>query len=140
MSSAAGNLDRASQLIKARLEQALRLSGMLVEGRAKDKCPVDEGYLRANLDHYVVDEKDKIRCRVGTNVEYAPFVHQGTGIYAVDGKGRKTPWAWKGESSKWAGLHFTWGQKPKPFLKDAMERSQSDIKALIKESQKGIKL
>ncbi|MDM0720058.1 HK97 gp10 family phage protein, partial [Clostridium perfringens] len=57
--------------------------------------------------------------RVGNTMEYAPYVHQGTGIYAKDGNGRKTPWKYKVESGKYKGWHITKGQRPQPFLEKA---------------------
>lgn len=52
---------------------------------------------------------------VGSNLEYAPYVHQGTGIYAKDGNSRKqVPWVYYSEKD--GQRHVTKGTKPRPFL------------------------
>ena len=63
----------------------------MVEAQAKVNCPVDDGQLRQSIGSEV---KGNIGA-IGTNVEYAPYVHQGTGIYAVNGDGRKTRWKYQ---------------------------------------------
>ena len=137
--SASDNLDRVSREIIDRFVKGMELACLIPEKLAKELCPVDEGLLRAKIEHEVLEEKDTIIGRIGTNVEYAAYVHQGTGIHAVDGKGRKTPWAWEGETPKWKGLHFTRGQKPKPFLRDAVLQSKGQIVGVLASLQKGIR-
>jgi len=95
--------------------------------------------LRASITHEVAEDRNTIIGRIGTNIDYAPYIHQGTGIHAVDGKGRKTPWAWEGESPKWQGVRLTRGQKPKPFLRDAVLQSKGQIIAVMASLQKGIR-
>ena len=48
---------------------------------------------------------------------HAIFVEKGTGIYAADGNGRKTPWIY--EHRSW-GRTVTWGQAPKYYMRDAI--------------------
>ena len=138
--SAAQKLDDTSSKITANLAIGMELACLIPETAAKQKCPVDEGILRASISHEIDVSPSKIIGRIGTNIEYAPYVHQGTGIYAVDGNGRKTPWAWFGESKKWEGIHHTVGQKPKRFLKEAVEENKSRIISILKNSQGGIKI
>lgn len=76
-----------------------------------------DGTLAASLTYFV--DEEKLEATVGTNVEYAIYVHQGTGLYAVEGNGRKeVPWVYKTADGKW---HSTKGQKPNPFLRKALE-------------------
>ena len=104
----------------------------LIENEAKELCPVDDGTLKASISHKVVQKDDKLTGVIGTNVEYAPYVHEGTGIYAVNGKGRKdVPWVFKDTNGK---IWVTKGQKPKPFLKDAILKNEENIKEIFKES------
>lgn len=104
----------------------------LIENEAKELCPVDDGTLKASIAHKVVQKDDKLTGVIGTNVEYAPYVHEGTGIYAVNGKGRKdVPWIFKDANGK---IWVTKGQKPKPFLKDAILKNEENIKEIFKES------
>ena len=89
---------------------------LIVERQAKQDCPVDEGILRASITHEVSFDANEIVGRIGSNLEYAPYVHNGTGIYAVDGNGRKTPWTYVVKSGKYKGGHITVGQRPRQFL------------------------
>lgn len=55
--------------------------GQLVENQAKRLCPVDTGRLRSSITHELRQERGVPVVRVGTNVKYAVYVHEGTGIY-----------------------------------------------------------
>lgn len=92
---------------------------LVIEAQAKQDCPVDMGILRASITSEVELSTDEITGRIGSNEEYAPYVHNGTGIYAVNGDGRKTPWTYVVKAGKYKGGHFTVGQKPQPFLEYA---------------------
>lgn len=94
-------------------------ASLLVETQAKQDCPVDMGILRASITSEVEFTGDEIIGRIGSNEEYAPYVHNGTGIYAVNGDGRKTPWTYVVKAGKYKGGHYTLGQKPNPFLEYA---------------------
>lgn len=61
---------------KSATSQALDEIGMVAEGYAKRKCPVDTGNLRASITHQVDYGAKKVY--IGTNVEYAPYVEMGT--------------------------------------------------------------
>lgn len=62
------------------LAAAMRV-GNRVLNRARQLCPVDEGRLRASLTMVVVQTAAGPIVRVGSNLAYARFVHEGTGIY-----------------------------------------------------------
>lgn len=70
------NSEEVSQGIKAAINVALEKIGLLAEGYAQMKCPVDTGNLRASITHEV-DTAEKA-VYIGTNVEYAPYVELGT--------------------------------------------------------------
>lgn len=89
---------------------------LIVERQAKQDCPVDQGFLRASITHEVELSTRELVGRIGSNLEYAPYVHNGTGIYAVDGNGRKTPWKFVVRAGKYKGGHVTVGQRPHQFL------------------------
>ena len=103
------------------VQKGLEKACVIVEVSAKENCPVDDGVLRASITHDVEGTEGYI----GTNVEYAPYVHQGTGIYAVKGDGRKeVPWSYQDAEGKW---HTTKGQKPNPFLQKAIDENQDKV-------------
>lgn len=109
------------QAIMSGLEDALQL----LENEAKERCPVDDGTLKAHITHSKEQNGDTYNGTVGSNTEYAPYVHEGTGIYAREGNGRQTPWSYKDVKGK---RHTMKGQKPKPFLQEAFDSKLEEIK------------
>lgn len=106
----------------------MELACILVEGAAKKKCPVDNGVLRAAMQHEVQTSVEAIVGVVSNSMSYAPYVEKGTGIYAVDGNGRKTPWSWGNKGSKkWPGRKGWRGGRPHPFLEPARDDNKDEI-------------
>ena len=71
--------DNAKQVaagIESAVDAALEKIGLLAEGYAIKKCPVDTGHLRGSITHEV--DFDGGAVYIGTNVEYAPYVELGT--------------------------------------------------------------
>jgi len=66
--------DKAIKSVEDAISKALEASALVVEGDAKNLAPVDTGNLRNSITHEVEGKE----ARVGTNVEYAPFVELGT--------------------------------------------------------------
>ena len=117
--------------IKAALLRGLEKCGLAAEGYAKKLCPVDTGNLRNSITH-VVDE-DEPAVYIGTNVEYAPYVELGTGIYAEGGGGRPTPWVYQDAKGNW---HYTRGNKAHPFLKPALADHTQTYKNIFEDELK----
>lgn len=109
---------------------------------------VDSGNLRSRV---VIEPQNGdvsgMKLKVGTNVFYAPYIEFGTGIFAVNGDGRKTPWAFPvseaGTGKKKYNFkqiliddvpyYVTRGAKPHPFLFPAWEEEQPKFKQRLKE-------
>ena len=104
---------------------------LVVESQAKQNCPVDIGILRASITSETEVTASEIVGRVGTNEEYGPYVHNGTGIYAKDGNGRKTPWGYTVRAGKHKGSHWTQGQRPQPFLENAKLEKKSAVERIL---------
>jgi HK97 gp10 family phage protein len=86
----------------------VKKAGILVQGRAKKKCPVDTGLLRNSISERTQREDgDTVISEVGTNVEYAPNVEFGT--------------------SK---------QKAQPYLEPALKESRVDINRIVRQAMK----
>lgn len=113
--------------VAANMEQAC----LVVEGDAKKNCPIDQGNLRASMQHDVSVTRTQILGQVSNSSEIAPYVHQGTGIYAKDGNGRKTPWGYTVKTGKYKGFHWTRGQKPQPFLEKAKLDNKDKISKIL---------
>lgn len=60
------------------IAKKLLTTGQSVEGYAKRLCPVDTGRLRNSIDHKIGVDFDGLVCRIGSDVEYAKHVEEGT--------------------------------------------------------------
>ena len=123
-----GSVDNATLEIVKRIARNMNKACLAVEADAKTNCPVDMGILRASINHDVKFDASSIVGTVGTNVEYAPYVHNGTGIYAKGGDGRKTPWVYPSVGGK---FYLTRGQRPQPFLEDAKMANIGKISRIL---------
>lgn len=113
------------------MEKKVGRACLIVERAAKQGCPVDQGILRASITTDTEITEQAIIGRIGSNLEYAPYVHNGTGIYAKDGDGRKTPWGYAAKGGKYKGYHVTRGQRPQPFLEDAKVKSRKAVEKAL---------
>lgn len=103
--------------------------GLKVQRKAKlnlqrNPMRVDTGRLRSSIQVQLVMVGGKPVVRVGTNVFYALYVHDGTGIYGPRGV-PITPHtakmlSWKAKSGKRVYAKSVKGMRPNPFLKDAV--------------------
>lgn len=109
---------------------AIEKACLLVESEAKQLCPVDDGQLRQSITSELVNDTTGA---VGTNIEYAPYVHQGTGIYAINGDGRQDRWSYQDAEGNW---HSTIGQAPNPFLERALDNNRKEINKIFKDKIK----
>lgn len=75
------NAKEIAEAIDSRVATALEAIGLLAEGYAKKKCPVDTGRLRNSITHQVDAGDDSVY--IGTNVEYGPYVELGTSTQAA---------------------------------------------------------
>ena len=141
------------KVIKTSIYQAAKL----IQGDAKELCPVNDGYLREYLFADVKEDGDRIEGRVFTNVEYAPYVEFGTGPDGLASK-KEAPakvlaqlsykqdgW-WVHESQIDAEtaekyhfyrmetdqgvFYYTTGQEAQPFLYPATNRNEAAVTAL----------
>ena len=123
---ASERLDSLENELPNLLEKALEKACLIVENSAKQNCPVDSGQLRQSITH----EVDGLTGEIGTNVEYAPYIEIGTGIYSTQGNGRQTPWKYQDAKGQW---HTTKGMKAQPFLKPALESNFGQIARCFEE-------
>ena len=113
------------------IDRALAAIGEEAETYAKETITqsgrVDTGNLLNSINHKEGDDF----MAVGTNVKYAIWHEVGTGIYAADGKGRKSPWAFRDSKGNW---HYTKGVKPLHFLRNSIADHIDRYKKLLRES------
>lgn len=102
----------------------------IVESAAKDKAPKKTGALRRSIKSKVEVTGSGIEGIVFTPLEYAPYVEYGTGLFAENGNGRKTGWAY--EDEKTGETIWTRGQHPQPYMRPALEENKDKIINMIK--------
>ena len=124
------SLEQATLQIIEEMREKGGSACLWVEGKARQDCPVDMGTLRASVTSMVEMTPEAIVGTIGSNEEYAPYVHNGTGIYAIEG-GRKTPWRYKVRTGKYKGWHTTVGQRPTPFLSNAVLFNKDKIEEIL---------
>lgn len=106
---------------------------------AASKAPVDTGRLKNSISHAVAPDEHTVY--IGTNVKneegknYAIYHEFGTGVYAADGAGRQTPWAFKDKDGHW---HYTKGVPAKHFLKFGVTAHKSAYKKALEQYLKGL--
>lgn len=111
--------------------------GQRVLNAARRLCPVDEGRLRASLAMEMRQQTEGPVVRVGSNLKYAIYVHEGTGVYAGRGpirpkSGKYLRWPAKnnsgsgrrryksGRTSRYVFAKQVRGIPSRPFLRDAL--------------------
>lgn len=130
------NSEKLLQAVREYRDEKLEEIGQRAEDYAQRLTPVGTpestgiagyrgGTLRKSITHKVVDDT----VYVGSNVNYAPYVELGTGIYATDGNGRKSPWVWVDKNGK---AHYTRGMKPNHMLKKSIADHLDEYKKIIK--------
>ena len=110
-----------------KVESALGKACALVERSAKENAPKDTGELRRSITSKVED----LQGIIYTPLEYAPYVEYGTGLFAEEGGRKDVPWWYQDDKGEW---HSTSGQKPKPFMRPALDENREDIIKIIKEA------
>lgn len=126
------SLEQATLKMVQDMVKNMDIACLTIERDAKKNCSVDMGTLRASISHDVDFKADSIVGSVFSNLDYAPFLEKGTGIYAVDGNGRKTPWNWGNKGSKkWPGRRGWQGSRPHSFLEPARDTNKDKVAQIL---------
>ena len=114
-----------------KVEQAINQSVLLVESSAKQNASncKDTGALQNSIISNVETTNEAVIGYVSTNLEYAPYVEYGTGLFAESGNGRQTPWRYQDDEGNW---HTTKGQHPQPFMRPALSENKQNILRVVK--------
>jgi len=113
-------------MIQRKINDKLTIVGQFVKDSAVLLVPVDTGNLRGSINFQV--NENELYVRIGTPVEYAPYIEFGTGEFAEGGNGRKGGWFFTDDKGK---KHFTYGNKPQPFLRPALLENKDTIKKIL---------
>lgn len=126
--------DNSSQ-IKMVLERAtvagLEAAAAEIQSQAAKNTPVDTGQLKGAWGHIVDD--DRKEATIGNTLENAIWTEFGTGEYAYNGNGRKTPWSYKDAKGNW---HTTMGKKPIRMLHNAFVTKKNTVIRIIEQAFK----
>lgn len=152
-----GALERVEGLADAaKAKKAITNACLLIERQAKINAQAlseGNGALAGSIASRIEDYSGEVY----TPLFYAPYVEYGTGIEAEDGKGRQdVPWVYvkgSGEPAQGAqksytledakkavaalrekGLdaHYTYGQKPQPFMRPALDANRAKVLEILK--------
>lgn len=124
------SIDKAIDRFNETLLENMQMAADVVANDAKKRVGVQTGALRADIKTEVAIEDGEIVGRVGNTLEYAVWHHQGTGIYAKDGNGRKkVPWVYR--DPKTGKFYKTSGTKPNPYLANARDAQQGNVSKLL---------
>lgn len=80
-----------------------------VEAQTKQNTKVDTGQTKGSWEHRV--DEQKLEAQVGSRNKNAVWEEFGTGIYALNGDGRRTKWTYK--NPKNGKFYTTVGKKPR---------------------------
>lgn len=103
----------------------------IVQSDAKLLVPKDTTDLMGSIVKNV--DNSTLIGSVSTNSEYAVYVEFGTGRYAENGNGRKTPWFY--EDANGVG-HWTAGMRPQPYMRPALNNNKEKLIKIAKEEVK----
>ncbi|WP_346879305.1 HK97-gp10 family putative phage morphogenesis protein [Clostridium sp. UBA7791] len=119
------------------LETSIAKQTKLVQGEAKDLCPVDSGDLQQRIYTDVKSQQSKVIGKVFTNVEYAAYVEFGTGKKGEESGGDKYPGPLSYKEDKWlvnipdVGPRWIEGQPAQPFMYPALKNNEELVKKNI---------
>ncbi|MFJ7647715.1 HK97-gp10 family putative phage morphogenesis protein [Lysinibacillus sp. NPDC097279] len=88
----------------------------LIQSQAKALAPFDDGGLKGSIKMEMLGKYNAV---VTVGVHYAIYVEYGTGIYAENGNGRRTPWTYY--SLKLGRYVTTEGMRAQPFWGPAVD-------------------
>ena len=119
------------QKIQETGEVFLEEVGGELESQVKQNTKVDTGKTKGSWEHIV--NADKMEVQIGSRYQNALWEEFGTGIYALNGDGRKTKWVYRTEDGKY---HTTVGKKPRRALFRAYQSKKNTI---IREAKRRFK-
>lgn len=126
------NTRTALAALKAQTQKALEGIGDAAEGYAAALCPVGtvestgiQGYRGGTLRQSITHRVEEDTVRIGSNVEYAPYVELGTGPHF------EPPPSWETfETERGSGVGRAY-VRPRPYLRPAIEEHLGEYKKII---------
>lgn len=119
------NLNALAKRMPSILSQAMGKACAVVRNEAVKNAPSKTGELRRSIDFRVSDNGTE--GLVFSNLDYAPYVEVGTGIYAKRG-GRDTPWTYPYYKDGRTQFARTRGMRARPYLEPAMQQNSTRVR------------
>lgn len=101
------------------VRRAVVQTGVDVQNRARELCPVDTGRLRASIVHRTEGGGRSVGVVIGTNVSYAADVEYGTAPHVILPTNKKALY-WPGASHPVSKVNHP-GTRPQPFMRPAVD-------------------
>ena len=100
-----------------------------LDSQAMRNTRVDTGQTKGAWNHKL--EESALQAIVGNTLQNAVWEEFGTGEYAVNGNGRKTPWRYQDVRGNW---HTTTGKRPSRAFEKARTEAEPKIVQAAKET------
>jgi len=115
------------------LMAAVQAGALLVQNAAKQKVPKRTRTLSRSITTAITREGDTVVAQIGPSAPYGKYLEYGTGRYAENGNGRRTPWVYRGPGGRY---YTTEGMKPRPYMRPALDENRDKA---IKEMQRAFR-
>lgn len=126
---AIANLQQWAKELEKRVGEGVQNAALAIEATAKRNCPVSSGTLRRSIQ----TQTEGLSAVVSSNLQYAPYVEHGTGIYADGGNGRQdVPWTYYDEAS--GNFYKTMGIQGTHFFQQAVDAITPNLGQYIQEA------
>jgi hypothetical protein len=99
----------------AKIKKIVADTAEMAVSQMKALAPVDESGLKNSID--VTYMKGGLTAYIVVGAEYGIYVEYGTGVYAVKGNGRKTPWVYYKDGR----YYYTEGMTAQPYFHPSLE-------------------
>nr|WP_309101679.1 HK97-gp10 family putative phage morphogenesis protein [Fredinandcohnia onubensis] len=110
-------VDKFEKYIEREVKRIVAETAEIIVTNAKSLAPVDDGSLKDSIG--VTYMRGGLSALVTVGAHYGIYVEFGTGIYAVEGNGRKDPWVYW--SKKLKRFVYTRGMKAQPYFFPALD-------------------
>ena len=133
VSHAQANIRRAGIIDTGRLRNSITYTTKMVRGSTTNYKTNKQGEVIQDSS-VQVQTMEKNTVVIGTAVSYGVWHEVGTGIYASDGTGRKTPWSYYDSEGV---QHWTRGVRATHYLRNAIADNKEEYRQIILRYLKG---
>lgn len=124
-------INNAINNLSDNIEKEVQQSTERILNNIKMNAPVDTGALRDSFKASYQWKGQTYTSMIESDCHYIGYVLRGTGIYNIDGNGRKTPWVYKDAHGNY---RFTYGMHPNPFIDKALLDEKRNLRRAIRKA------